>query len=426
MNPTTSCPFRAQRQPRWSLALASAFLLVIILAPPGRLVEASPDPDREAPAPGGFAAQVETHFAGWDLDHDGALSFRELGTLVPDVRIRDEAAAALAAIHRVQRGKNPRWHHAAFTRSQLLAPRDEYEHEHEYEYESGAEPPPPFARDYRQDLAHIRATRRVLFSDGAPRLSGIHQGPLGDCFLIATVGAAVARDPNALRALFAAPPEGEGTDRSGFVVRFRGGPAVPVPSISDAEVALGSTDGRQGLWLNVIEKAYGELVCARRGFVEPALDALSGTGTAAHIIQLLTGHEGLHLRFRPHGAKGPRHTELAALVPRARTLLIEATQQRRLTCCGTSTAATPPGIIRNHMYAVLGFDPDQDSVHLWNPWGNHFTPDGPPGLDSGYPVRDGHFTLPLADFVRIFTALISESQRPAPLARRAGSSSSSR
>jgi len=382
-------------------------LLGAILALPGRLSEADPGPNSRSS--GGFVAEVDAHFAEWDLDHDGALSFREVGALVPDVRIGDKAAAALAAIHRVQRGQNPRWHHAAFAREELIAPGAEIE------TRAGAEQPPPFERNYRQDLTHIRASRRVLFADDAPSLPGIHQGPLGDCFLIATIGAAVARDPNALRALIQTQPAG------GFVVHFPGGPIVPVGSISDSEIALGSSDGHQGLWLNVIEKAYGQIVLARRGFQEPALDALSGTGTSTQTIQLFTGHEGLRLRFRPVGAPhGPRRGECAVLVREARAILIETMQQLRLTCCGTSTADTPPGIIRTHMYAVLGFDPDRDTVHLWNPWGNHFTPDGPPGLESGYPVQGGHFELPLTDFVRIFAIMTYESRRPAPLAHRGG------
>ena len=68
---------------------------------------------------GGFAAQVAAHFDGWDLDRDGAVSFVETSRLVPVATIRDEAAAALAAIHRVQRGRA--WPRAAFTRDDKLS-----------------------------------------------------------------------------------------------------------------------------------------------------------------------------------------------------------------------------------------------------------------------------------------------------------------
>jgi len=35
-----------------------------------------------------------------------------------------------------------------------------------------------------------------------------------------------------------------------------------------------------------------------------------------------------------------------------------------------------------------------------------------PGLASGDPVRRGHFSVPLADFVRIFDGVIYETNRP--------------
>jgi hypothetical protein len=370
------------------LGLSIVLVLGAMLAP-ARWLDAGPtrgDPD-------GFTAQVEAHFAEWDLDRDGTLSFRELSSLIPDVRIKGNAACALAAIHRVQRGKDPAWHHAAFSRDDLIGSEGGTKAAHR----------PPYERNYRQHLAHLRATQRVLFAPGAPALEDIHQGPLGDCFLIATVGAVVSRDPGTLHEMIGQTPDGT------FLVRFPGGPMIPVPSVSDAEVVLGSRDGNQGIWLNVIEKAYGELARARRGLEVPAMDALSGTGTSTKTLELFTGHEGRRLRFRPRGSSHvPGRAEIAAIAPRARAILMAAQLERRLTCCGTTTAATPPGIVPNHIYAVLGYDSARDVVHVWNPWGNHFTPAVPPGLAAGYPVEDGHFWVPLDDFIRIFAAMTYE------------------
>lgn len=273
------------------------FLVLGATLAPARWLDAGPAPGD----PGGFAAQAAAQFAEWDLDRNGALSFRELGGLVSDVRIKGEAACALAAIHRVQRGKNPAWRHAAFTRDDLIGPYGGTETGHR----------PPFERGYRQGLAHLHATRRVLFAPGAPGLHGIHQGAMGDCFLIATVGAVVSRDPETLRAIIGQMSDGT------FLVRFPGGPMISVPSVSDAEVVLGSSDGNQGIWLNVIEKAYGELVLARRGREAPAIDVLSAAGTSTKTLQLFTGREGLRLRFRPHGSPHvPDRAEVAARVPR--------------------------------------------------------------------------------------------------------------
>jgi hypothetical protein len=104
-----------------------------------------------------------------------------------------------------------------------------------------------------------------------------------------------------------------------------------------------------------------------------------------------------------------------AFLPVARGQLDANFRLRRLTCCGTTNAETPPGIARTHLYAVLDFDSKTDLVHIWNPWGNHFEPRGTPGVANGYRVRDGHFFVPLSDFIRIFPSVIYESDRPASL-----------
>lgn len=363
-----------------------------ILVPTGWL-NAGSDP----PARGGFAAQAALHFDEWDLDRNGALSFRELGAIVSDTRIQGEAACALAAIHRVQRGKDPEWHHAAFSRQDLTASADAMP--------SGRRP--PFDRFYQQGLTHLRSTCRVLFAPGAPSLDGVHQGPLGDCYLISSVGSIVGRDPARVRAMVGQNPDGS------FFVQFPAGPTVRVPSVSDAEILLGSTDGRQGIWLNVIEKAYGELVLARRGLDEPAIDALSG-GSTTRTLGLLTGRPTFRLPFRRRGRPhATARVAVTAMTPEVRAVLMQAQGSGRPIACFTGPGPVPPGIAMHHAYAVLGYDPDCDIVHIWNPWGNHFRPAGPPGLENGFPVQEGRFSVPMVEFVRIFAGIAGESHRPA-------------
>jgi hypothetical protein len=342
-----------------------------------------------------FAAQVWAHFDEWDLDHDGVLTSREVAALVPCARIRGEAAAALAAIHQVQRSHHPRWSNAAFGRFELIGGG--------LVALLGIESP-PFSFCYASCLAHVRAAGRTLFADGAPALGGIHQGQSGDCFLIATAGALAARGPNELRAMFVAERDG------GFTVRFPGGAAVRVPSISDAEIALGSTAGGQGVWINVLEKAFGQIVADRRGSLKPAVDELTRSGTPTQTIALLTGHTGYWFGFRALGSPmGLPRERLGVLLPEARTILGAAQPPRWLTTCETTSTAAPPGMIPSHVYAVLAFDPGNEIVHLWNPLGNDFTPGGPAGIETGYRVRDGHFSVPLADFLQIFVAMTYES-----------------
>src|SRR4051812_34001377 len=84
-------------------------LIGVLAALTGRL--AADEPARSGTgSETGFAAVVEAHFDQWGHDQDGALSFLETSRLVPDTSIRGETAAALSAIHLVQRGE--RWYRA--------------------------------------------------------------------------------------------------------------------------------------------------------------------------------------------------------------------------------------------------------------------------------------------------------------------------
>ena len=77
----------------------------------------------------------------------------------------------------------------------------------------------------------------------------------------------------------------------------------------------------------------------------------------------------------------------------------------------------PPGVVNDHAYAVLGYDAKADTLHIWNPWGNHFEPKGDMGLEHGYSTKGGHFDMPLKDFVRVYE---DSTTRPAFRMRQEG------
>jgi hypothetical protein len=131
---------------------------------------------------------------------------------------------------------------------------------------------------------------------------------------------------------------------------------------------------------------------------------------------LFTGCDAAILRYRPETSPMlASDARVEAFLPETRNLLTFNLRQGRLTCCGTTSAALPPGLVKDHLYAVLGFDPDRDVVEVWNPWGNDFEPSGAPGLEFGYPARGGRIALPLKDFIRIFDSVTYETNRPETL-----------
>ncbi len=370
-------------------------LLGVMLAGAG--LPASGD---EPQPPPNFLAEAKANFKDWDLNGDGALSFQETTRLVPRASFQDTSAAALAAVHLVQR--RPSWSRAAFSRNVLFAaPSGE------------SDPRPPFELYYRTGLAHIRATERRLFAGGDPNLRTIRQGPLGDCYFLATLGALVHRNPKDVARLVRREADGS------FHVKFPDGQPVRVRLVSDTEIALTSFAGGQGLWLNVLEKAYGELVersLARREIAEDAIDAVGDGGQPTAAMTLFTGHDAGLVRFRPEDPRAPpSERRVRGFFPLMRSLLLTNTGRRRLTCCATANVAVPPGMVKRHLYAVLDFDSARNVVHIWNPWGNFFEPESDSGLSSGFAVRQGQFVVSLADFIRIFDRVIYETDRPASI-----------
>ena len=241
----------------------------------------------ESQRPPNFLAEAKANFKDWDLNGDGDLSFPETTRLVPRASFQDTSAAALAAVHLVQR--RPSWYRAAFSRNVLFAaPPGE------------SDPRPPFELYYRTGLAHVRATERTLFAGVGPNLRTIRQGPLGDCYFLATLGALVHRNPKDVSRLVRREADGS------FHVKFPDGEPVRVRLVSDTEIALASFADGQGLWLNVLEKAYGELVersLARRGIAENAIDAVGDGGRPTAAMTLFTGRDAGLVRFRPEGPR---------------------------------------------------------------------------------------------------------------------------
>jgi hypothetical protein len=106
-------------------------------------------------------------------------------------------------------------------------------------------------------------------------------------------------------------------------------------------------------------------------------------------------------------AKFPLHNSQYA---RVRQALI-AMQRNRLMAQAVVPHTDPPGPLPgNHAYAVLGFDPRNDILTVWNPWGDNFQPMGPEGRQHGWPRRHGIFQIPLADFVHVFSSLDIEER----------------
>lgn len=339
-----------------------------------------------------FAAEVRSGFARWDQDKDGQLTKLEVDAQIADARITGKQAAALAAIATFQNGAGKK---RPLSCEFLLREAAE----------SSKEVNPSFELRYRDAMSRIENVSRVLYGPGAPGLQEVRQGHIGDCFFVAIVGAVAERNPKDVRRWIEEQP-----DRT-FKVQFPLGAQSVVKTPTDGEIALTSFAGKQGLWINYLERAFGSIM--ESAFPNAgdgdALDAIAFGGTPLQTMRMMTANDPVLVPIRTDDRSPPNAEQVQLLVPKLRTNLVECQTNKRIACAGSPRGVMPPGMTPQHAYAVLGFDQARDAVRLWNPHGNHFEPKGQAGLDNGYKVQHGRFEIPLGDFVKVFSFMAYES-----------------
>ena len=350
-----------------------------------------------------FIGVVEQHYADWDKNQDGTLSPEELNTVVADPTTTGSQAAAVAALKRAGRSKRYTLPPLSLDNIRQLA----------------AQPPATntanLPRMYLEGLRRItNAVQRDLFASGSPRLDTIHQGKLGNCFCLAPLGAMVHRDPHLVMGMFSRQEDGK------YRVAL-GKHTVWVELPTDGEIAMTASNEGDGIWVNLYEKALGQARNESRPPNQRAgspIDALARGGSAGTMLAFITGHEITRFSFKFAKDPGMSANEREAKLVELRRQLTAAAKERRLMTCGTIKTTTP-GLNPNHAYAVLGYEQETDSVRLWNPHGGNFTPKGPTGLTSGYPAKDGIFSLPTSAFVQQFSGMAFETIEATKRAMRA-------
>ena len=420
------------------------------------------------PAHTPFVAVLLKDWPAWDRNHDGTLSTDEIDRAVRDPTVTGDDAAAAAALKLLSQNKKlavplpplTAAYFADYDRRALALRRrgmpaattnpaaaESATIDTIATPAAGATTRPAAARSARLpadfDLYFVASKLRIA-RGGPDRLPGrfvldhTRQGPLGDCYFVAGVGALVARDPARLPSLLTLTPDHK------YRVAFPGTRPVTIAPPTDAELAISSTTAGDGVWLAILEQGFG------RGRAQAKLgtDDVEGTdqirngGTISATIPLLTGHRSRYIRFSRtvEGRKAFAdralpllRTELKTAFADGRMVLASVTPPEVSTTQPTTgpavaQAATrpstrpstrpavakgtlpsiPPNITTKHAYAVLAYDAQADAVTFWNPHGQQFHPKGPPGLTNGYPTDHGRFTVPLAEAYQFVTGFAVE------------------
>ena len=352
-------------------------------------------PVNQEPKDEGLRQLLANVFAREDSNHDGRLTLPELIAVMENPQTTaDETAAAMVIQHSLdgKYGENP---------AKSLSLTDAFA--------LGSNP--KSGKDFKRIRAHMDSIKHELFLPGEPNIEEIHQGPVGDCYLMSPIAALVNSNPQAIRSMI--HPSGDG----GYDVAFGNGTTIHVSPLTEADMAvpgLRKSSGH-GIWLSVLQKAYSQIkgAQARAKHGSTYTDDMTegeilGGGSSAAIINLLTGHQPRNLITRPQA--GENAMQATARVSAMLTRLSDA--KKVMTTSAGQGEVKPANLPHGgHVQAVLGYDPVKRIVHVFNPWGNNLTPDGPPGLVNGYVIRDGHYDVPVDEFVRIFGAVGYESDQ---------------
>ena len=350
-----------------------------------------------------FFQEADQYFEQWDKDKDGVLSKKEIEMAVNNPRYQGEAAAAIAAIEHMLRSKD--FILPALTKAYLISPdsrppkavKADDGNDGGFAKLDNKPGESPFERTYFGFWQKIVGTSHELFPESLPSFKAAHQGLLGDCPFVSTVGAMLYRNPEDVKRMITQ------NDNGSYSIRLGNGQTVKLAHVTDADVAIWSSARSNGLWLTVLEKAYRHaLVEAKHGKGGEGLSLYDKFGSADTIPYLL-GH-----RTHPIGDLKTVARDEHKLV-QLQHELVSAMREHRLVKAGTPGKRSTPGITSGHAYAVLGYDKKTDRVTVWNPHGNYFTPEGPEGLNNGYTTKRGTFEIPLREMLKIFGNIIFET-----------------
>ena len=229
----------------------------------------------------------------------------------------------------------------------------------------------------------------------------MHQGMLGDCYLISTIGALAKIFPNKIKEMVKEKSDGS------YEVHFADKIFVKVNKLTDTEMISGASTDGQGCWLRVMESAFGKRKAMNSGNKTKGTKvgsannadydfAVGHGGTQEEVINALTGHQPITLKI----SKDLKQLE---------SIFTEA--GKRITLASIyANKQVPPGFDNGHGYAILGYDKKTKKVKVWNPHGNEFHPMGPAGMKNGFIVKNGVMDVSLDDFVKVFDQVVYEKK----------------
>jgi len=208
-----------------------------------------------------------------------------------------------------------------------------------------------------------RTVAGSLFVNG-PSYTDMFQGNLGDCYLIATLGALAKSNPSVIENMII--PNGDNT----WTVRFYESDGAPDYVTVDRALPTNgygylvyagwcfqATNSQNELWIPLVEKAYAEWneTGQEGGAGTNSYSSIESGNPAAVYDQVLGNQSAVYLPT----------TDPTNLVEPA---LINAITANKPVTAGTYDDPGN-GLVGSHAYTVIGYDSASDTFLLYNPWG---------------------------------------------------------
>ncbi len=195
---------------------------------------------------------------------------------------------------------------------------------------------------------------------GEPSHLDEHQGMLGDCYFISTIGKIADRNPNAIRNMFV--DNGDGT----FTVRFYANGVADyvtvdrrLPTYSNGVLGYSGygssvTSTTNPLWIPLAEKAYAQ-------WNETGKEGRNGTNTYAGIEGGWMAYVDAQILGKPAASYN--------VASNTKQAMIDGLNSNKAITIGTNSSVGN-GLVGGHAYGVIGYNASNDTFVLYNPWGN--------------------------------------------------------
>jgi hypothetical protein len=332
-----------------------------------------------------FSRDARAVFSQVDADRDGTLSTKELTKAMGSPDFKRGEAAAVGSMHKyvdeIEDLSNDE--RSLETKGITRKDLDNFDR-----LKGDSDLGSKVRGNYYWGLSRITGVDRRLYADDkAVRGTVVEQGSLGDCYFLAGLTGLAAAKPDAIKKMITENQDGT------YTVRFPGRKPVTVTAPTDAEISRYVSSGRNGIWLNVLEKAYAKSRNDSRLFAKGDMYKAIEGGWGRQSIKALTGNASDVSRMR---FLSPASLQAKVTQAQADGRLMTIATGHPFGRSETKANKLPTG----HEYTVMGYDESSGKYRIRNPWG------------SGGTQGDGMLELTAAEVKANFATLTVEKRKP--------------